>query len=130
MAIASNLISNTDIILEANKKDLENIINSFKKEYNQEVPIYSAVKINGKKLYEYAREGKEVTFDKVLAVADGDNVTVGTPVVAGAKVTAKVTKQGKAKKIYVFKMKRKKNERKKKGHRQPFTKVTIESINA
>ena len=75
-------------------------------------------------------EGEKVTFDKVLAVADGDNVTVGTPVVAGAKVTAKVTKQGKAKKIYVFKMKRKKNERSKKGHRQPYTKITIESINA
>ena len=75
-------------------------------------------------------EGETVTFDKVLAVADGDNVTVGTPVVEGAKVTAKVTKQGKAKKIYVFKMKRKKNERSKKGHRQPYTKITIESINA
>lgn len=77
-----------------------------------------------------AQEGETVTFEKVLAVADGDNVTVGTPVVAGAKVTAKVTKQGKAKKIYVFKMKRKKNERSKKGHRQPYTKITIESINA
>ncbi len=75
-------------------------------------------------------EGENVTFDKVLAVADGDKVTVGTPVVSGATVTAKVTKQGKAKKIYVFKMKRKKNERSKKGHRQPYTKVTIESINA
>ena len=75
-------------------------------------------------------EGEKVTFDKVLAVADGDNVTVGTPVVAGATVTGTVTKQGKAKKIYVFKMKRKKNERSKKGHRQPYTKVTIESINA
>ena len=75
-------------------------------------------------------EGEKVTFDKVLAVADGDNVTVGAPVVAGASVTATVTKQGKAKKIYVFKMKRKKNERSKKGHRQPYTKVTIESINA
>ena len=75
-------------------------------------------------------EGEVVTFDKVLAVADGDNVTVGTPVVSGATVTATVTKQGKAKKIYVFKMKRKKNERSKKGHRQPYTKITIESINA
>ena len=75
-------------------------------------------------------EGEKVTFDKVLAVADGDNVTVGTPVVSGATVTATVTKQGKAKKIYVFKMKRKKNERSKKGHRQPYTKITIESINA
>ena len=75
-------------------------------------------------------EGEKVTFDKVLAVADGDNVTVGTPAVSGATVTGTVTKQGKAKKIYVFKMKRKKNERSKKGHRQPYTKVTIESINA
>lgn len=75
-------------------------------------------------------EGEKVTFDKVLAVADGDNVTVGAPLVEGASVTGTVTKQGKAKKIYVFKMKRKKNERSKKGHRQPYTKVTIESINA
>lgn len=75
-------------------------------------------------------EGEKVTFDKVLVVADGDNVTVGTPVVAGASVTGTVAKQGKAKKIYVFKMKRKKNERSKKGHRQPYTKITIESINA
>ena len=75
-------------------------------------------------------EGESVTFDKVLVVADGENVNVGAPTVAGATVTAKVEKQGKAKKIYVFKMKRKKNYRRKKGHRQPFTKVTIEAINA
>ena len=75
-------------------------------------------------------EGEEVKFDKVLVVADGENVTVGTPAVEGATVTAKVEKQGKSKKIYVFKMKRKKNERKKKGHRQPYTKGTIEKINA
>lgn len=75
-------------------------------------------------------EGESVTFDKVLILADGENVNVGTPVVEGATVTAKVEKQGKAKKIYVFKMKRKKNYRRKKGHRQPFTKVTIEKINA
>ena len=70
-----------------------------------------------------------VTFDKVLVVADGENVKVGAPAVEGVTVTAKVEKQGKAKKIYVFKMKRKKNYRRKKGHRQPFTKVTIEKIN-
>ena len=75
-------------------------------------------------------EGEKVTFDKVLAVADGDNVTVGTPVVSGATVTGTVAKQGKAKKIYVFKMKRKKNERSKKGHRQHYTKIIIDSINA
>ena len=76
-----------------------------------------------------AAEGDSVTFDKVLVVADGENVNVGVPAVEGASVTAKVEKQGKAKKIYVFKMKRKKNYRRKKGHRQPFTKVTIEKIN-
>ncbi|MDO4618825.1 MAG: 50S ribosomal protein L21 [Clostridia bacterium] len=73
-------------------------------------------------------EGESVTFDNVLAISDGDALTVGTPNVEGATVTAKVVKQGKAKKIYVFKMKRKKNERSKKGHRQPFTKVVIEKI--
>lgn len=74
-------------------------------------------------------EGDMVTFDKVLVVANGDTVNFGAPTVTGATVTAKVEKQGKAKKIYVFKMKRKKNYRRKKGHRQPFTKVTIEKIN-
>ena len=74
-------------------------------------------------------EGAAVTFDNVLAVSDGESLTVGAPTVEGASVTAKVVKQGKAKKIYVFKMKRKKNERSKKGHRQPYTKVVIEAIN-
>lgn len=77
-----------------------------------------------------AEEGAAVTFDKVLMTADGENVTVGAPTVAGATVEAKIVKNGKAKKIYVFKMKRKKNERKKKGHRQPYTKVEITKINA
>lgn len=77
-----------------------------------------------------AAEGDSVTFDKVLIYADGENVNIGAPVVEGVTVSAKVEKQGKAKKIYVFKMKRKKNYRRKKGHRQPFTKVTIEKINA
>ncbi len=74
-------------------------------------------------------DGASYTFDKVLAVADGDNVTFGAPTVAGATVNATVVKTGKAKKIYVFKMKRKKNYRRKKGHRQPYTKLTIEKIN-
>lgn len=77
-----------------------------------------------------AEEGAEVTFDKVLLAAEGDDVKVGTPVVEGATVTAKVLKNGKAKKVLVFKMKRKKNERKKRGHRQPFTKVEITAVNA
>lgn len=74
--------------------------------------------------------GDTVTFDKVLAVGGGEGLKVGAPVVEGATVSAKVEKNGKAKKIYVFKMKRKKNYRNKKGHRQPYTKVTIETINA
>lgn len=75
-------------------------------------------------------EGAEVTFDKVLMVGEGDDVKVGAPVVEGAAVKAKAVKNGKAKKVIVFKMKRKKNERKKKGHRQPYTKVEITAINA
>lgn len=76
-----------------------------------------------------AAEGEVVTFDKVLMVG-GENVKVGSPVVAGATVTAKVEKQGRAKKIIVFKYKSKKNYRKKQGHRQPYTKLTVEKINA
>ena len=73
--------------------------------------------------------GETYTFDQVLAVSN-DKLVVGEPTVAGATVEANIVKNGKAKKIYVFKMKRKKNERKKKGHRQPFTKVEITKINA
>ena len=75
-------------------------------------------------------EGAAVTFDQVPMAGDGENVKVGTPVVDGATVEAKVVKNGKAKKIYVYKMKRKKNYRRKKGHRQPYTKVEITKINA
>lgn len=74
-------------------------------------------------------EGKQVTFDKVLVLADGnDKVTIGNPEVKGAKVTATVIGHGKSKKILVFKYKAKKNERKMRGHRQPYTKVQIEKI--
>ena len=74
--------------------------------------------------------GDTVTFDKVLAVIDGDKITVGTPVVEGAKVDASVVKNGKGKKILVFKYKPKKGYRKRQGHRQPYTKVTIGKIEA
>jgi large subunit ribosomal protein L21 len=73
--------------------------------------------------------GETVTFDKVLFVG-GETVKVGSPVVAGATVTAKVEKQGRQKKLIVFKYKAKKNYKKKQGHRQPYTKVVIEKINA
>ncbi len=76
-----------------------------------------------------ATEGDVVTFDKVLFVG-GPKSVVGDPMIAGATVTGKVEKQGKAKKIVVFKYKAKKNYRKKQGHRQPYTKVKIEAINA
>ncbi|MBM7691914.1 large subunit ribosomal protein L21 [Peribacillus deserti] len=76
-----------------------------------------------------AEAGEVVTFDKVLFVG-GDNVKVGSPVVEGATVTAKVEKHGRAKKIIVFKYKAKKNNRKKQGHRQPYTRVVIDAINA
>ena len=73
-------------------------------------------------------EGDKVTFDKVLAVADDNGIRTGKPVVEGATVTASVVKNGKAKKIYVMTYKSKKNEKKKIGHRQPYTKVQIEKI--
>ena len=73
--------------------------------------------------------GDTVTFDQVLAVVDGDAVNFGAPLVSGASVTAKVEKNGKGKKIRVYKMKPKKGYRRTKGQRQPYTKVTIEAIN-
>ena len=73
-------------------------------------------------------EGEKVTFDQVLLISDGDKVKVGTPTVKNAKVEATVVENGKAKKVVVFKYKAKKNERKKQGHRQPYTKIKIEKI--
>ena len=75
-------------------------------------------------------EGQEVVFDEVLTVVNDGDVKVGAPTVAGAKVTAKVAKQGKADKIFVFKYRAKSNYRKRQGHRQPFTQVEITSIEA
>ena len=74
-------------------------------------------------------EAEEVVkFDQVLAVLDGENTKFGTPVVEGAAVEAKVVKNGKGKKIHVLKYKAKKNEKKKSGHRQPYTKVESTKI--
>jgi len=71
-----------------------------------------------------------VTFDKVLAVGKEGEVTVGTPTVSGASVTAKVVKHGKGKKIIVFTYRPKKDSKRKMGHRQHYTKVEIKSITA
>ena len=73
-------------------------------------------------------EGDKVTFDRVLALSSDAGFVAGAPTVEGATVTGTVEKNGKAKKIYVFKYKAKKNEKRKLGHRQPYTKVTINTI--
>ena len=75
-----------------------------------------------------AEAGDTVTFDQVLAIIDGDKATFGAPLVDGAKVEASVVKNGKGKKIRIFKYKPKKGYRKRQGHRQPYTKVTIGKI--
>ena len=74
-------------------------------------------------------EGSEVVFDKVLVVSNDQAVTVGAPYVAGATVAANVLGEGKAKKVIVYKYKPKKHSHKKRGHRQPFTKLQIAKIN-
>lgn len=103
--------------------------------------MYAVIKTGGKQ-YKVAegddvfvekldtQEGKEVTFDQVILVADGKDVKVGTPLVKGAKVTGKVEKQGKEKKVVTFKYKPKKHSHTKYGHRQPYTKVKVEKIEA
>ena len=73
-------------------------------------------------------EGQEYDFDKVLVVAKDSDVIVGAPYVAGAKVSASVLGEGKEKKVVVYKYKPKKGFHKKKGHRQPFTKLQIKAI--
>ena len=77
-----------------------------------------------------AAEDETVVIDKVLTVVADGNVKVGNPFVDGAKITCKVLAHGKAKKVIVFRYKAKKNIRKKNGHRQPFTKLQIEKIEA
>ena len=75
-----------------------------------------------------AEDNSEVTFDQVLAVGEEGSVKVGAPVVEGATVVAKVVKNGKGKKIRIFKYTPKKGYRKRQGHRQPYTKVEIGKI--
>lgn len=73
-------------------------------------------------------EGAELTLETVLAVFDGEKVKTGAPYIEGVTVKASVVKNGKEKKIVVYKMKPKKNYRRKQGHRQPYTKLKIEAI--
>jgi large subunit ribosomal protein L21 len=74
--------------------------------------------------------GSPVSFDRVLMYSDGENVKVGQPILEDATVTGHIVEQGKAKKILVFKYKRRKRYRRKQGHRQQFTAVKIDSIEA
>ncbi|NLC95174.1 MAG: 50S ribosomal protein L21 [Bacilli bacterium] len=102
--------------------------------------MYAVIKTGGKQLRVEegqtiwveklpVKEGDVVVFDEVLLVG-GETTKVGTPLVNGATVTARVEKQGKSKKIIVFKYKPKKHYRKKQGHRQPYTRLVVEKINA
>lgn len=77
-----------------------------------------------------AAEGESVTFDQVLMISNESGLTVGNPYLANATVSAKVARDGKGKKVIVYKYKPKTTYHKKQGHRQPFTEVTIEKINA
>ncbi|OGY99462.1 MAG: 50S ribosomal protein L21 [Candidatus Liptonbacteria bacterium RIFCSPLOWO2_01_FULL_52_25] len=72
--------------------------------------------------------GESVSFDKVLLRVDGEKVKIGTPYISGASVAAKVSREGRDRKVIVFKYHSKTRQRKKKGHRQPFTEVEVVSI--
>jgi len=101
--------------------------------------VYAIVKSGGKqyKVSEgaivkveklFAEPGERVILDQVLLIQSDEGVKIGTPLLADAKVTAKVVEQGKDKKIVVFKYKKRKNYRRKQGHRQAYTRIKIETI--
>ncbi|MDR3395374.1 MAG: 50S ribosomal protein L21 [Parasulfuritortus sp.] len=77
-----------------------------------------------------AEVGSEITIDDVLMVADGDNIKIGAPVVAGASVKATVLSHGRGEKVMIFKMRRRKHYRKTQGHRQNYTEIRIDGISA
>jgi len=77
-----------------------------------------------------AAEGGDIEFDQVLMIGDGDQVTVGTPVIEGGTVSATVESHGRGKKVHIFKMRRRKNSRRRMGHRQSYTEVKITGISA
>ncbi|GAB7564620.1 50S ribosomal protein L21 [Methylobacillus methanolivorans] len=103
--------------------------------------MYAVIKTGGKqyrvaagdklKVEKLAGEvGSEITLDKVLLVSDGENTTIGAPLVQGASVQAKVVAHGRGDKVLIFKMRRRKHYRKTQGHRQSFTEIQIEKIAA
>ena len=100
------------------------VVNSGGKQYKvQKGEVLKVEKISGD-------VGNSVTFDRVLMFSDGENVSIGQPVLDGVSVEGHIVEQGKAKKIIVFKYKRRKRFRRKNGHRQEFTAVLIDSIKA
>ena len=103
--------------------------------------MYAVIKTGGKQYRVAAGEkikieqipadvGAEISLDQVLMVGEGDTVKVGTPLVAGAMVTAKVVAQGRHPKVNIFKMRRRKHYQKHQGHRQNFTEIEISGIKA
>ncbi len=107
---------------------------------NQGKNMYAVIKTGGKQYKVAAGDylkveklngdvGSKVVIDKVLMLADGDDVTIGSPLVAGAKVNATVLSHGKGDKVMIFKFHRRKHYRKTQGHRQSFTEIKIEDIN-
>lgn len=111
-------------------------------EERKEIHMKHAIIVTGGKQYRVAEgdvifvekldvaAGESVKFDQVLAVIDGETAKFGAPVIEGASVSANVVKSGKGAKVRVYKMKPKKGYRRTQGHRQPYTKVQIETINA
>ena len=98
------------------------IVDSGGKQYKvQEGEILRVEKLTGE-------VGDSVSFDRILMFSDGENVNVGTPLLEDVAVTGHIVEQGKAKKIIVFKYKRRKRYRRKRGHRQQFTAVKVDSI--
>ena len=98
------------------------IVDSGGKQYKvQEGEILKVEKLSGE-------VGNKVSFDKILMFSDGENVNIGTPILEDVAVNGHIVEQGKAKKIIVFKYKRRKRYRRKRGHRKQFTAVKIDSI--
>ena len=103
--------------------------------------MYAVIKTGGKQYRVSAGEklkveqipadiGQEIILDQVLMVGSGETVTVGAPLIVGAKVTAKVVAHGRGEKVRIFKMRRRKHYQKRQGHRQNFTEIEISAINA
>jgi len=112
----------SEIMIKAGAKHMQAVIVTGGKQYNvTEGQLVYIEKLN-------IEAGETVVFDQVLAIVDGENSKFGTPAIEGAKVEAKVVRNGKGKKIMVFKYRPKKGSATRRGHRQPYTAVQIEKI--